>query len=69
MLPTKKQKTKPNLKILKTLGAALENKAWEKVKIKGHVISDEAGDYEGMIGLEVLESYDPLMVATSKVSI
>ncbi|EDW36133.1 GL17630 [Drosophila persimilis] len=39
---------------------------WQKVKIKGHVISDEFGGYEGLIGLEVLEDYDAELVKSSK---
>ncbi|XP_068148260.1 ATP-dependent RNA helicase DDX24 [Drosophila tropicalis] len=41
-----------------------ENKkeSWQKVKIKGHVISDDFGGYEGLIGLEVLKEYDSSMV-------
>ncbi|XP_054740964.1 ATP-dependent RNA helicase DDX24 [Anastrepha obliqua] len=49
-----------------TTGDALEKKAWEKVKIKGNIISDDGGGFEGLIGLEVLEEYDPKLVETAK---
>ncbi|XP_017839841.1 ATP-dependent RNA helicase DDX24 [Drosophila busckii] len=41
-------------------------KGWQKVKIKGHVISDDFGGYEGMIGLEVLKEYDAGMVKSTQ---
>lgn len=31
---------------------------WQKVKIKGPVISNDAAGLEGLIGLEVLEDYN-----------
>ncbi|EDX07893.1 GD25288 [Drosophila simulans] len=63
-----KQKTAKPPKLLK--GAAKEpalSKAenWQKVKIKGHVISDDCGGYEGLIGLEVLKDYDASLVKSS----
>ncbi|CAD7012804.1 unnamed protein product [Ceratitis capitata] len=42
------------------------SKAWEKVKNKGNVISDDGGGFEGLIGLEVLEDYDAKLVETAK---
>lgn len=39
---------------------------WQKVKIKGHVISDDFGGYEGLIGLEVLKDYDAALVKSSQ---
>ncbi|XP_036333094.1 ATP-dependent RNA helicase DDX24 [Rhagoletis pomonella] len=59
-----KIQVKPNK--IKTVGDTLENKSWEQVKIKGNVISDDGGGFEGLIGLEVLEDYDPKMVETAK---
>ncbi|EDW48679.1 ATP-dependent RNA helicase DDX24 [Drosophila sechellia] len=64
-----KQKTAKPPKLLK--GAAKEpalSKAenWQKVKIKGHVISDDCGGYEGLIGLEVLKDYDASLVKSSQ---
>lgn len=35
-----------------------ENLNWQKVKIKGPVISNDASGLEGLIGLEVLEDYN-----------
>jgi len=63
-----KQKTAKPPKLLK--GAAKEpalSKAenWQKVKIKGHVISDDGGGFEGLIGLEVLKDYDASLVKSS----
>ncbi|XP_061386161.1 ATP-dependent RNA helicase ddx24 [Musca vetustissima] len=40
--------------------------SWEKVKLKGNVISEDGVGLEGLIGLEVLESYDPNLVEMSK---
>ncbi|TDG38158.1 hypothetical protein AWZ03_015420, partial [Drosophila navojoa] len=45
---------------------ALKSKGWQKVKIKGHVISDDFTGYEGMIGLEVLKEYDPALVKSTQ---
>lgn len=64
-----KQKTAKPPKLLK--GAAKEpalSKAenWQKVKIKGHVISDDGGGFEGLIGLEVLKDYDASLVKSSQ---
>ncbi|XP_017123570.1 ATP-dependent RNA helicase DDX24 [Drosophila elegans] len=39
---------------------------WQKVKIKGHVISDDCGGYEGLIGLEVLKDYDAALVKSTQ---
>ncbi|EDW09941.1 ATP-dependent RNA helicase DDX24 [Drosophila mojavensis] len=44
----------------------LKSKGWQKVKIKGHVISDDFTGYEGMIGLEVLKEYDPALVKSTQ---
>lgn len=41
--------------------------SWEKVKIKGNVVSEDGVGLEGLIGLEVLETYDPALVEMSKV--
>lgn len=35
-----------------------EDLNWQKVKIKGPVISNDASGLEGLIGLEVLEDYN-----------
>lgn len=43
-----------------------KHKDWQKVKIKGHVISDEFSGYEGLIGLEVLKEYDPALVKSTQ---
>ncbi|XP_005189033.1 ATP-dependent RNA helicase ddx24 [Musca domestica] len=40
--------------------------SWEKVKIKGNVVSEDGVGLEGLIGLEVLETYDPALVEMSK---
>ncbi|XP_067627290.1 ATP-dependent RNA helicase DDX24 [Eurosta solidaginis] len=50
----------------KSIGIALKNNSWEKVKIKGNIISDDGGGFEGLIGLEVLEDYDPKLVENAK---
>ncbi|KAL7736384.1 hypothetical protein ACLKA6_014849 [Drosophila palustris] len=42
-----------------------KSKNWQKVKLKGHVISDDFSGYEGMIGLEVLKEYDPALVKST----
>lgn len=42
------------------------NKSWEKVKIRGKVISDDGGGYEGLIGLEVLKAYKPNLISSEK---
>ncbi|XP_014096581.3 ATP-dependent RNA helicase DDX24 [Bactrocera oleae] len=63
---TKKIKVQPKSNKIKSVEDALESKAWEKVKIKGNVISDDGGGFEGLIGLEVLEEYDPKLVETAK---
>ncbi|KAH8309378.1 ATP-dependent RNA helicase DDX24 [Drosophila kikkawai] len=46
--------------------AAPKEENWQKVKIKGHVISDDFGNYEGLIGLEVLKDYDAALVKSSQ---
>ncbi|XP_023167464.2 ATP-dependent RNA helicase DDX24 [Drosophila hydei] len=46
--------------------AALKSSGWQKVKIKGHVISNDFTGYEGMIGLEVLKDYDPALVKSTQ---
>ncbi|XP_017468448.1 PREDICTED: ATP-dependent RNA helicase DDX24 [Rhagoletis zephyria] len=63
---TRKSKIQEKPNKIKTVGDTLENKSWEQVKIKGNVISDDGGGFEGLIGLEVLEDYDPKMVETAK---
>ncbi|EDW02129.1 GH20064 [Drosophila grimshawi] len=45
---------------------ALKAKAWQKVKLKGHVISDDFSSYEGLIGLEVLKDYDSALVKSTQ---
>ncbi|XP_034102387.1 ATP-dependent RNA helicase DDX24 [Drosophila albomicans] len=44
---------------------ATKSKSWQKVKLKGHVISDDFSGYDGMIGLEVLKEYDPALVKST----
>ncbi|KAH8299767.1 hypothetical protein KR044_005778 [Drosophila immigrans] len=44
---------------------AVKTKSWQKVKLKGHVISDDFSGYDGMIGLEVLKEYDPALVKST----
>lgn len=44
----------------------IDNQGWEKVKIKGNVISDDGGGFEGLIGLEVLENYDNVLIGKDK---
>ncbi|XP_055859003.1 ATP-dependent RNA helicase DDX24 [Episyrphus balteatus] len=43
-----------------------DNQVWEKVKIKGNILSDDGGGFEGLIGLEVLENYDKALVGKEK---
>lgn len=43
-----------------------KKRAWQNVKIKGNVVSDENVGLEGLIGLEVLEKYDKNLVATER---
>lgn len=45
----------------------LNNGNWEKVKLKGNVITEDGVGLEGLIGLEVLETYDPSIVEVAKV--
>lgn len=69
MVTTKAKKTsngqqkKPN-KDAESKSAKLKD--WQKVKIKGHVISDEFSGYDGLIGLEVLKEYDPALVKSTE---
>lgn len=61
-----KQKIKPpSLKIKKKSKQSSDN--WEKIKIKGSVITEDGVGLEGLIGLEVLEAYDSNLIETSKV--
>ncbi|KAH8280322.1 hypothetical protein KR018_002723 [Drosophila ironensis] len=46
--------------------AAPKEENWQKVKIKGHVISDDFAGFEGLIGLEVLKDYDATLVKSSQ---
>ncbi|XP_039480529.1 ATP-dependent RNA helicase DDX24 [Drosophila santomea] len=63
-----KQKTAkpPKLKGVAKEPALSKAENWQKVKIKGHVISDDCGGYEGLIGLEVLKDYDASLVKSSQ---
>ncbi|EDW91421.1 ATP-dependent RNA helicase DDX24 [Drosophila yakuba] len=63
-----KQKTAkpPKLKDVAKEPALSKAENWQKVKIKGHVISDDCGGYEGLIGLEVLKDYDASLVKSSQ---
>ncbi|XP_030559627.1 ATP-dependent RNA helicase DDX24 [Drosophila novamexicana] len=45
---------------------ATKAKGWQKVKIKGHVISNDFTGYEGLIGLEVLKDYDAALVKSTQ---
>ncbi|XP_034478106.1 ATP-dependent RNA helicase DDX24 [Drosophila innubila] len=66
---TTKVKKSPTVKQKQSKGnadpPAVKSKSWQKVKLKGHVISDDFSGYEGMIGLEVLKEYDPTMVKST----
>lgn len=43
------------------------NSSWQKVKLAGNLISDDGGKgLEGLLGLEVLESYDDASVTKAK---
>lgn len=68
MVTTKVKKT-PAAKQKQSNGSAdtqaVKSKSWQKVKLKGHVISDDFSGYEGMIGLEVLKEYDPALVKST----
>ncbi|BFG06305.1 ATP-dependent RNA helicase DDX24 [Drosophila madeirensis] len=68
MVSSKPKSAKVAKKIKKGSKECKTDKAenWQKVKIKGHVISDDFGGYEGLIGLEVLEDYDAELVKSSK---
>lgn len=56
----------PSLKVNNNSKPA-SDKNWEKVKIKGSVITEDGVGLEGLIGLEVLEHYDSNLIGTSKV--
>lgn len=68
MVQNKQKTAKPpkaiKAKVKETTAPKEEN--WQKVKIKGHVISDDFGGYEGLIGLEVLKDYDATLVKSSQ---
>ncbi|EDV35855.1 uncharacterized protein Dana_GF12675 [Drosophila ananassae] len=68
MVQNKQKTAKPpkaiKAKVKETAAPKEEN--WQKVKIKGHVISDDFGGYEGLIGLEVLKDYDATLVKSSQ---
>ncbi|XP_023304092.2 ATP-dependent RNA helicase DDX24 [Lucilia cuprina] len=55
----------PSVKVKKEAAKAAEKK-WEKVKIKGSVITEDGVGLEGLIGLEVLEDYDNNLIGTAK---
>lgn len=57
------QKTQKNGKVKKS--AKVPSASWSKVKIAGNLVTDDGGGLEGLIGLEVLENYEPSVVATS----
>ncbi|XP_075165605.1 ATP-dependent RNA helicase DDX24 [Haematobia irritans] len=63
-----KQKGGPKAKLpkLKTKSPKQSAGQWEKVKLKGNVITEDGVGLEGLIGLEVLETYDPSLVELSK---
>lgn len=46
----------------------LKNATWKKVKLAGNIVSDDGGGLEGLIGLEVLESYDDKTINKNKVT-
>ncbi|XP_022224518.2 ATP-dependent RNA helicase DDX24 [Drosophila obscura] len=68
MVSIKTKAAKVAKKIKKVSKGSKADKAenWQKVKIKGHVISNDFDGYEGLIGLEVLEDYDAELVKSSK---
>lgn len=43
--------------------------SWSKVKIAGNLITNDGGGLEGLVGLEVLESYDNNIISKAKVTI
>ncbi|KAH8369881.1 hypothetical protein KR093_001347 [Drosophila rubida] len=69
MVTPKIKKKTPTGKPKQSNGAvdtsATKSKSWQKVKLKGHVISDDFSGYDGMIGLEVLKEYDPALVKST----
>ncbi|KAH8401201.1 hypothetical protein KR009_003605 [Drosophila setifemur] len=68
MVQNKQKTAKPpkGAKIKAKAAVAPKEEDWQKVKIKGHVISDDFGGYEGLIGLEVLKDYDATLVKSSQ---
>ncbi|XP_055535210.1 ATP-dependent RNA helicase ddx24 [Wyeomyia smithii] len=44
----------------------LSDVSWKQVKLSGPVISDDGADLAGLIGLEILESYDKTLVTKEK---
>lgn len=57
------KKTQKNGKVKKATKAPAV--AWSKVKIAGNLVTDDGGGLEGLIGLEVLENYEPSVVTSS----
>lgn len=55
----------PSVKVKKNAAKTIDK--WEKVKIKGSVITEDGVGLEGLIGLEVLEDYASNLIGTSKV--
>ncbi|XP_058833519.1 ATP-dependent RNA helicase DDX24 [Topomyia yanbarensis] len=53
-------------KITLTGAKTLPDASWKQVKLSGPVISDDGGDLAGLIGLEILESYDRSLVKKDK---
>lgn len=41
--------------------------SWSKVKIAGNLITNDGGGLEGLVGLEVLETYDKNIISKAKV--
>lgn len=60
------KKLKSNIMVNKKSKKSKAN-SWQNVKIKGHVISEEGVGLEGLLGLEVMENYDDLVVHNRKV--
>lgn len=44
----------------------ISDASWKQVKLSGPVISDDGADLAGLIGLEILESYDKALVKKEK---
>lgn len=61
----KHPKPKKGTKFTKKTQQHLPVPSWSKVKIAGNLVTDDGGGLEGLIGLEVLENYDPKVIATS----